>query len=448
MYKLFFCFILFFTGFFAFAQSEDEEKERYSQIMRYGTDAEIANVIQTIKEKDIEWVDEEIAAAAVSTKSAAIQSAAINYFSYREDPALEEAALDFLQNRFGVEAAVISASIDYLGKIGAARAQEPLKEIILTDEARYQNQALRSLGMALKNASSEEKEEALNFFLDFYRNKAPSDAARRVVIEAVGEGALKDAAPFLEEIILDSEAPADLRVEALNSAGKIGGADALQEAVIGALNAEQPLIRTAAVGALGAFSGAAVDRALLDAMRDSFFRTRLAAIKSVSKRAIPDAVGFLEFRAKNDDAASVREEAVRTLGAYQSAAAETALESIYGDKRAPEKIRLMAAEALVKSNPSKYTAKIAVDLEEARKTRQKTLYAGLVKAVSASTSSSGLKPVVESLLSSSDAADRAYALDIIASARLTGFIGDLQRMVDDPKNGLKNRAKMVLEKLK
>jgi HEAT repeat protein len=321
--------------------------------------------------------------------------------------------------------------------------------IVESDELRYQNAALRALGKAAGRGNGAEKEAALKFLLDFYKNKAGSEEVRRLVIEAVGEGALPDASDFLREIIENPQESVTLRSQALAAAGKLGadGADAaLRASVIAQLNAAEPLVRAAAVSALGAFPGDESDAALLDALRDPFFRTRLAAVKALSQRKLGAAVDFLVFRAKNDDAAAVREEAVKTLKAYASAQADDGLESIYGERRSGEKIRVLAAEALVQNNAARYTKKLIADMEEAKRAKQKTLYSGLIKALSTSTAPE-MAALAEALLTSADTLDRVWAIEIIGNNKLKRFASELRVIADDPKNGLRAKAKTALEKM-
>ncbi|MDR2490768.1 MAG: HEAT repeat domain-containing protein [Spirochaetaceae bacterium] len=433
----------------AAAFGEEDETARYRDIIRYGTDTEITSLLQTLKANKTIHLDKELITVMKQTKSSAIRTAGINFFMEREDGVIQELVLSFLQGRDEVDTAVISAALDYTAHKGGEAAVPVLRDIIQTDDLRYQAQAIRALGKAARKSGADEKEKTAGFLLDFYHERAATEETRRIILEALGEGDLAFAADFLTAIIGNPEESGGLRVEAINSAGKLESAndnEALRDAVIGSLAAAEPFVRTAAVGALGSFPGKESDAAMLDALRDSFFRTRLAAEKAIGKRKLGEAIDFLAFRAKYDEAFSVREEAVRSLAAYETSAANSALESVYDEKKSGEKIRLMAAEALVKNDPGVYVKKLRADLDDAKKTKQKNLYNGLLKALSASKGDDAQNLVV-TLLASNDMTDKSYAIDIIEGNNLTGFSSDLQKIADNPKDPLRVKAKNTLEKL-
>ncbi|MDR0550626.1 MAG: HEAT repeat domain-containing protein [Spirochaetaceae bacterium] len=455
------CFCVFFPLTLA---AQNDEAENYRQVIKYGTDAELTKLIQTLKQEKNTNFDEDLITMANSTKSVPVRQAVIVYFTQQEADSgadvgkIAALTLDLLRKREGEDAALVSAALDYTTQKGEADAVPVLRGIIESGEARFLPQALRAYGKVLKNADTGEKEKGAEFLQTVYGEKSDNIEARRLALEAMGEGMLGSAAPFLRQLITNADENSILRVEALNSAGKLGdalGGDDLRGAVIGALGATEPLVRTAAVGALGKFAGDEADAALLDALRDSFFRTRLAAIKALAERknaglagarTLENLAGFLEFRARNDEAANVREEAVKTLGIYQTAEADKALEAVYNDKRAPEKIRLLAAETLIKNDGSRWTRKFMADMDEAKKAKQKSLHAGLVKALSAA-KGSGVDDLAAALLAG-DALDQSYALDIIGSNKLTRFRSQVEAIAGDTKNGLNKKAKSTLEKIK
>ncbi|MCX7949966.1 MAG: HEAT repeat domain-containing protein, partial [Treponemataceae bacterium] len=80
----------------------------------------------------------------------------------------------------------------------------------------------------------------------------------------------------------------------------LGALQALQvqetlPAILEALRSADPNVRAAAVGALGPFSGSEVDQAILDAFRDSFYKTRIGAARAAGDRKLTAAIPFLRF---------------------------------------------------------------------------------------------------------------------------------------------------------
>jgi HEAT repeat protein len=435
--------VAFFFLSSALIMAQDSEEAQH-EILLYGTDSEISALIQTLKKNKADYLDDELAALVRSTKNPQIKSAVISFFSEREKSGLENEAIYLIENRDDIESAQVLAAIDYLARIRYENAQQPLRALLEADEDSYRTLAVKALGRTTGDASAD---GAALYLINYYNTKTLNDDAQRELVLALGETHSKKASPFLIELVNENVRPG-LTLAALGALEMIKDEAAL-DTIAAQLESKDPNIRAAAVGALGGFSGAAAEQTIIDAFRDSYYKTRLAAVKAAAEKKSADAVPYLKFRAENDEVQAVKEEALRALGAIGAAGngkAADALETIFDDKKTSDRNRILAAEMLAGIDGEKYAGKIIQKIDEAKRTNQKLVYNGLVAAVSKAKSEK-LSALAGQLFASKNAADIAFALEITGNNRFNAFLGETQRLAQDANSGLARKANEVLEKL-
>ncbi|MDR3301092.1 MAG: HEAT repeat domain-containing protein [Spirochaetaceae bacterium] len=427
----------------AFIMAQDSEEAQH-EILLYGTDSEIAALIQTLKKNKADYLDDDLATLVRSTKNPQIKSAVIAFFSEREKSGLENEALYLIENRDDIESAHVIAAIEYLGRIRYEKAQQPLRALLDADEDSYRMQAVKAIGRTAGEASAD---DAAEYLINYYNTKTVSDDAQRELVLALGETHSKKASPFLVELVNENIRPG-LTLSALGALEMIKDESAL-DTIASQLESKDPNIRAAAVGALGSFSGAAAEQTIIDAFRDSYYKTRLAAVKAAGEKLSAQAVPYLKFRAEKDEVQAVKEEAVRALGAIGAAGdgkAADALETIFDDKKTSDRNRILAAELLAAINGEKYAGKIIEKIDEAKRTNQKQVYNGLVAAISKAKSAK-LSALAGQLFASKNASDIAFALEITGNNRFNAFLAETQRLAQDANSGLARKATEVLQKL-
>jgi HEAT repeat protein len=361
-------------------EKADTEKRR--DIIRYGTDSEIASLIGTLRTEKTGDFDDDLIEVADSTNNNAILTALLSFFADREQKGLEKRALAILGAHEDTRNDVVLGAIDYLGKMKSVEAAEALVPILDGDSGTLTNASIRAYGRIASANGEDGGDEAADYLIAYYQDRAPGNETQREIVAALGETGSKNATEFLVGLINNQEERYVLRMAALEAAGKIGDEDA-QEAVVNAVMADDPNVRSSAVAALGTFNGDDVEKAILDAFRDSFFRTRIGACQASGKRKLSAAIPYLRYRALNDEVAVVRDEAVRALGAIGDSVAMGTLEEIFEGERNPDRIRSLAAEMLVRENSSTYTPKITAAMEEAKKKNRTALATGLERALAA-----------------------------------------------------------------
>jgi len=442
--------LFFFISSFAFAQ-DDLEKTRLNTL-KYGTETEIASLIQTLKTESADYLDDEIVKLVENTRNNKILGGAFVFFAERGKSGLETRAMRAIEERDDEENETVHAAIDYLGRIKAPAAAPVLRKLIEDGEKRFMNEAFRALGAVSGTDGGSLADETAEYLIDFYENRDAGEN-QRDIIAALGASGSAKAAPFLANLAGDNETRPALRIAALESIAKIGDSACL-EATLACVSSKDPNIRAAAVNALGPFSGAAVDEAILDAFRDSFYKTRIAAAQASGRRKLAAAVPYLKFRAERDDVPSVKEEAIRALGEIAAGGGATGgdndangvLEELFTARKNSDRVRITAGETLMRNAPERLLDTFIKELDDAKQKNQNNLYNGLLKILGG-TKSSGLETVTRRLMQDRGIIEKTTALDMAANNGLTSLAQEIKTIAGDKNEALSNRAKRTLEKL-
>jgi len=417
-----------------------QEETRLATI-QYGTETEIAALIQTLKTEGADYLDNEIITLVENSRNPRILAGAFSFFAEREKSGLESRAIRAVEERENERNETILAAIDYLGKVKAADALPVLQKLIEGGERRLVNPAIRSLG---RISGSGGGDDTAAYLIDLYENNSPDDEGRREVIAALGAAGSAAAVEFLTGIASNSGERAALRIAALDSLAKIGDSGGLQT-VLDCVSADDPNLRAAAVTALGPFTGSAVDDAILDAFRDSYYRTRSAAAQASRQRKLASAVPYLKFRAERDEVPAVRDDAIRALGAIANGEAVKVLEELFFERKNNDRVRIASGEMLMQVQSDQYLDKFVMELDEAKQKNQTALYNGLLKVIGG-TKGSNMEAITRRLMQNSGVIERSFSLDMAANNNLTGLTEEVKVLAKDRNESLAAKARRTLEK--
>ena len=439
--------ILFFICSFLYAQETADSQETLQRnTLKYGTETEIVNLIQTLKTESLDYLDNELIVLADTSRNQKILTGIFAFFSEREKKGLEKRAVRAIEDQENEKNDTIIAAIDYLGRVKAAEDLPVLKNVIENGDRRFLNSALRAYGRAGGGSGSESTE----YLIGYYENGNPEGENQREIITALGAIASVSAVDFLAGIAADNDERVPLRMAALESIAKIGDTSAEGraglDAVVACVTAADPNVRSAAVGALGPFSGASVDEAILDAFRDSFFRTRIAAAQASRQRKLAAAVPYLKFRAERDEVPSVREESVRALGAIANSESIAILDELFTERKNNERVRISSGEMLMQINPAKYLDNVIKELDEAKQKNQTALYNGLLKIIGTA-KCANMEAITRRLMESSGVVEKSYALDMAANNNLSSLAAEIKAVAEGKSESLAAKARRTLEKL-
>ncbi|MDR0586750.1 MAG: HEAT repeat domain-containing protein, partial [Treponema sp.] len=439
-------------------ESEAAEKpvptveEQRLTIIRYGTDTEIANLIKSLRAEQTgpepqdvfseensgkppgervpeDPIDRELAVLAEKTKNKNILTEVFSFFADRKKEGLEERAVKAIEDRDNEALETVSAAIDYMGRIESPLASEILMEILDGEESRFMNASIRALGRIAKNGDSEKTAE---FLVDYYTNKEPGDENHREIIIALGSTGSKKGIPFLVSIAENNDERVPLRMAALEGLSAIGDEEGLP-AILAAAASGDPNVRAAAIAALGPFRGEKADAAILEAFRDSYYRTRIAAARASRDRKLEEAVPYLKFRCENDEVPNVRDEAVKALGAIGNADARGILENLFTERKNSDRIRIGSAEMLLQNNAPEYVKKVIDEMDYAKSKNQTALYNGFLRILG-SAKAGDLEDLAKRFFAMGGVIEKSYALDMCLNNGFRALTEEI-RALSDPKNG-------------
>jgi len=236
-------------------------------------------------------------------------------------------------------------------------------------------------------------------------------------------------------------------MSALDAMAKIGDEEGL-ETVIEAVSSPDPNVRSSAVAALAPFSGDAVENAILEAFRDSYFRTRIGAAQAAGKRRLESAVPYLRYRAENDDVPNVKDEAIKALGAINNEEAMGILDSLFSERKNSDRVRIAAADMLLRNNAGVYGSRVFAEMEEAKLKNQTPLYNGFVR-VMPSAKSAAMEATVMRLIAGGGVIEKSLALDLIMNNEFRHMADVIRSLLDEKKHSasIARKAQNILERL-
>ncbi|MDR2404605.1 MAG: HEAT repeat domain-containing protein [Spirochaetaceae bacterium] len=425
-------------------RTEKSSEEQRRDTIRYGTDNEIASLIQTLKTEEAYYLDEELIRLAAVSSNRSILSALFPFFGERAREGLEERALRAISLRDDEANETILAAVDYLGNVKAGDAVAVLEKLLDGEERRFMNAAIRSLGR-IGGGNPDRADGIAERLIDYYTNRAGDDENHREIIVALGETGSRAGIPFLTEIAASNDAGAGIRMAALNALSKIGDPEGLK-VIVDSVSSRDPNIRSTAVSALGPFNSPETDQAILDAFRDTYYRTRLAAAQAAGKRKMEAAVPYLSYRAERDDVLQVKDEAIRALGAIGNAEAIRVLNTLFSERKNADRVRILSAEMLIQRAPDRYATRVIAELDEAKRKNQVPLYNGLLRAISTA-KTRAVEDLVKRFFALGGVIEKSYALDMTANNRFKDLTEQVEALTDEKNGSLSRKAKTTLERL-
>jgi len=439
--------ILFLLIIFPIAAQQNSEASR-RDIIQYGTETEISNLIQALRTEKADYFDDELVVLAQTSKNMRILTGVFGFFADREKSDLEERAIKAIEERDEEANETVLGAIDYLGKIKSHASVPIMMDLLETEERRYLNSTFRAIGKA---SSSDKKlaDDTAAFLTDFYNFREPGNDNRSVIISAIGDTGSSEGVELLVELATNTDERIPLRIAAIGALSRIADPSGL-DAILFCVTTNDPNVRSAAIAALGPFSGEAVDKAILDGFRDSYYRTRIASAQASRDRKLAAAVPYLRFRAERDDTPNVRDEAIRSLGAIGNDEAISVLEALFTERKNTDRVRVLAADMLSKNTTGKYFAKLLIELDEAKSRNQNNLYNGFLKVVGESTAESGkadIEDTARRFMKNGALMEKLYALDMALNNTLTGLNEEIIALTKERNESLSRKARRTAESL-
>ena len=351
-------FLLFFLPLALFSQDDEitSLREDRTKVLRYGIDDEVVEVINAIKdEKDYSY-NEELLAILTVTGNRKIQLPILLFFQNQKSDIAASYVSTILKEAtedYEVDEKVLLASISYSGTIENSQAVEYLYQLSQFNKPLIAAEAIRILGKIGDDTYAERFLERLQDD-DFEDNES---SLRESTILLLGELRYKPALLTLIDIAQDESASPVSRRYACDSLGKIGDEEAIP-ILEGILNDEDRILRSYALSSLAYFETDEIEAILIEALRDSFWRIRVAACEGLAKRKALSAIEILIYKAERDPEVNVKKAAMSALARIGGNTSWNFLAQYYEDQGNTDQLRSIAFNSLLAENVSQISESI------------------------------------------------------------------------------------------
>ncbi len=283
--------------------------ETWEESLKYGIDATVITTIdEMIERKDDHFSD--VVLTLLSSRRESLRIKALDFFEALELDTAIDTVLDELEFYQDLDRGFLIRLIQHLQRREHQIDRglwQLLREIIEEEDRDVRSAAVRFLG-------EREYAPAAEFLAELYEDSDTDQPVRETILRALGR--IKD--PSSEDLIFDLAGDENIdktqRIAAIEAAGNYGNRRAMN--VIGeAFSSGDPLIRSAAVGSLTNFPINQVKELYLEALRDSFWRIRLNALRGISENPFEEAFEPLRFMARQDPENNIKIQALRSLAA-------------------------------------------------------------------------------------------------------------------------------------
>lgn len=333
-------------------------REERREVLLYGIDTQVLEVLDALKSEQEDALVDDVYAVFKLTSNTDIRISSLNLFSEFDYQLATEDALEILRY-FGDEPNELTiAAIKYLAEIAPNSDEDlPVQRQEIRDAlmpiVRYPDEAVaRAAIKGLGAMGSGSDADLVEHILDLLDSSSYSASLKPELILALGELRAEKAVGMLIEIATDEDEDPTWRRYACDALGKIGSLEALPALRL-AYDSDDAILRSYAVSAMGHFPTEEATSLLMEALRDSYWRTRVGAAGALGERAVEKAIPILSFKASRDPEVKVREAATRALAAIGTDDALELLVDLYVSNTTPGTVRLTALEELTEKAPGR-----------------------------------------------------------------------------------------------
>jgi len=438
--RIFLCFILIsLLPFNSFSQQEEQSPlDSLKETLLYGIESEILEAVKNIRENREERLNEDLETLLAETLSVAVRGAVLDYFTIAKYSGAEESALNLLEQTEVENAGLIIALIKYLSEIKSDKAGEYLAEAIDEQNSNISLAAIKALGKSESQGNGQ-------LLLDRLQDEDYPDNLKPELILALGELAYKPALEELTKIAQNRDTERVWRMYACDSLGKLGDNQSIQ--VFKDIFSEgDALLAIYAASALANYAMSEVEDLLIEGLKNSNVRVRIAAARGLANKEAKKAAKVLIYKARRDPEKSVRLQAIESLGQIGSNEAVDFLLELFSDKKQSPDVLETTLCTLVDNhlNSSLKTIREVIDREWQEKDQKTIEFIG--KKLS-QTEHSGLKDIFTKILESNNFIVRIYAIRGMEYNRTAGYKEIIKSIsTEDPHPAARKAALLLLEK--
>ncbi len=350
--------------------AEDEDSRR--DILRYGIDSEVINLLNSLKQQEDHGLDKEVLSIAENTRNGDLQQAALKLLIESDDVNPVPVARKILED-YPLDEKLINSALDVIGKKESRDDADLVVEYLRHENSVVGVKAMETIGIIGTT-------EYTAVVRDIYEDTDTSQSVRAAALSTLGALKDEDSIDFLVDILEDTTQEKSYRWRACQALGSYGTAQVLPH-IQNALHDDDTILRTYAVRALKEFPADLVLDDLREALRDSFWRVRVAAIETLGEREEKDAVDVLIYKAKRDPEEKIRLTAVIALGKIGGGKAFDALREIAEARTFSMALRAASIQVVLDKDIASSFSMIDTIIEQEWEKDKSPLFIELVKGM-------------------------------------------------------------------
>ncbi|MCP4162282.1 MAG: HEAT repeat domain-containing protein [Deltaproteobacteria bacterium] len=428
--KYFLVFIFSLLSLIIFAEDVilSSLKDDRINTLRYGIDDEVVVVINAIKnEKDYSY-NNELLDILLATSNSKIIVPILDFFAVQESELATDYTVSMLKKAvddYIIDEKVLRASIAYSGTAINVDAAKYLYELSNYKNPAIASEAIRMLAKTGDNSFSDKFLERLQDD-DFDDNET---ALRESSILLLGELKYKPSVLTLIDIVQDGSYSIVARRYACDSLGKIGDEQAIP-ILKELLNDSDSILRSYVITSLAYFETEEIESILIQSLRDSFWRIRVAACKALSDRKTVSAVDILIYKAEKDPEANVKKAAISAIAVIGGDKAWNYISDFITDKKQADVFRATSIAALLKEEPVKISDSLKVIFEDEWEKESSWILNYSCKELS-TTESGSFQWFYDKMLSHPNYIIRIYAIRGIRLNNVESLFGKVKDIADN-----------------
>ncbi|MCG8481382.1 MAG: HEAT repeat domain-containing protein [Spirochaetales bacterium] len=393
--------------------------EDWRDTLLFGINSEIVDLLPTLVENGEDGLAEEVLSLFESSNDSAVLAGSARYLQEFELTGGHDRALAIIGEEDLRSDDLIVALMIYLRETGAVLTDESVTALLaISRDGRLGPSvgAVRLLASAGTDAA---------VLTELYDESGISEDVRGQILVELGERGDPQVFDFVREIIgEDEEATTVLQRFALDTLGKLGDPRALP-IIMRQFDSSDALTRAYAVNALRQFETPEATDAIIAALRDEFWRVRVAALETIAERETTDALRAVMYKVRRDPERRVRLEAIETLAALDRAEGWRLLEERAASNRTGLDERIAIIDSLMRDRlPQSIDLVLTIMQEEWERENSRILDA--IGRVASQTEDRTIEPVAARLLDHQNFILQIYGIRAAGRSRLTSLMEVVQ----------------------
>ena len=428
-------------------KQELDEIEKARQALQYGLESEILEVVNKIDKQDFETLQGDFNQLFTETKNPAVREGLFGLYQKYENTQLTESAIAILEDYEAQQRTLVKAALSYLATVKpniTPALNEVLQKMLTQDTAEYGVETVSVLG---EIGSDEEA----SFLAAYFDTLTIDDAKQELILKQTIMAALEklhreDTRTFLLERAQDENENIYVRSSAVAGLAQMGNLDIIP-LLAEFFEQPEPQLREAVIRGAAAFDTDETRKLTLQGFKDSYYKVRLEALKTVQKIKMQEAAPYTLYRAKYDPTDAVRFAAIETLTMLNTTEGNAWLSETFRDSKKSEKLRVAILSAALKHNPAALSGDLnTVVLATVTDNKQKKLRYEFGKEI-AKLENTVTSDICKAFLQSDDVLTKSIGLDMFKTNAPADARSLVEAIAQDEKQGaLQRRARRLLEK--